>query len=69
MAAGLLSLGLKRGDRVGIWGSNSYEWFLTQWGAARAGMILVYILINLYPNSTLIRYRNKGERQSCISSE
>lgn len=24
-AAGFLSLGLKRGDRIGIWGPNSYE--------------------------------------------
>ena len=48
VATGLLSLGLKRGDRVGIWGSNSYEWFLTQWGAARAGMILVYFITHLF---------------------
>jgi fatty-acyl-CoA synthase len=40
-AAGLRSLGLKRGDRIGIWGPNSYEWILTQWAAARIGLILV----------------------------
>jgi fatty-acyl-CoA synthase len=40
-AAGLRSLGLKRGDRIGIWGPNSYEWLLTQWAAARIGLILV----------------------------
>ncbi len=42
-AAGLLSLGLKRGDRIGIWGPNSYEWLLTQWAAARTGLILVTV--------------------------
>ncbi|XP_046450150.1 medium-chain acyl-CoA ligase ACSF2, mitochondrial-like [Daphnia pulex] len=42
-AAGLRSLGLKRGDRIGIWGPNSYEWILTQWAAARIGSILVNI--------------------------
>ncbi|XP_046641884.1 medium-chain acyl-CoA ligase ACSF2, mitochondrial-like [Daphnia pulicaria] len=42
-AAGLRSLGLKRGDRIGIWGPNSYEWLLTQWAAARIGLILVNI--------------------------
>ncbi|XP_046641888.1 medium-chain acyl-CoA ligase ACSF2, mitochondrial-like [Daphnia pulicaria] len=42
-AAGLRSLGLKRGDRIGIWGPNSYEWILTQWAAARIGLILVNI--------------------------
>ncbi|XP_025086706.1 acyl-CoA synthetase family member 2, mitochondrial-like, partial [Pomacea canaliculata] len=45
LAAGLLSLGLKRGDRVGIWGPNSREWVVTQYAAARAG----FILVNLNP--------------------
>lgn len=43
VAAGLLSLGLNPGDRLGIWGPNSYEWLLTQWAAARAGLILVLL--------------------------
>ncbi|XP_033826315.1 medium-chain acyl-CoA ligase ACSF2, mitochondrial-like [Periophthalmus magnuspinnatus] len=41
LAAGLLALGLKPGDRVGVWGPNSYEWILSQFGTAKAGMILV----------------------------
>lgn len=41
LAAGLLSLGLKKGDRVGMWGPNSQEWVVTQYGTARAGFILV----------------------------
>ncbi|PVD34463.1 hypothetical protein C0Q70_05738 [Pomacea canaliculata] len=43
LAAGLLSLGLKKGDRVGMWGPNSQEWVVTQYGTARAGFILVNI--------------------------
>ncbi|CAG2247723.1 ACSF2 [Mytilus edulis] len=43
LAAGLLELGIKRGDRVGIWGPNSIEWILTQYATARAGIILVNI--------------------------
>lgn len=43
LAAGLLELGLKKGDRVGIWGPNSLEWVLTQYATARTGMILVNI--------------------------
>ncbi|XP_053399689.1 medium-chain acyl-CoA ligase ACSF2, mitochondrial-like isoform X2 [Mercenaria mercenaria] len=42
-AAGLLELGLKKGDRVGIWGPNSIEWVLTQYATARAGLVLVNI--------------------------
>jgi fatty-acyl-CoA synthase len=42
-AAGLLGLGLRRGDRIGIWSLNRAEWALTQFAAARAGLILVTI--------------------------
>ncbi|KAJ8345381.1 hypothetical protein SKAU_G00295740 [Synaphobranchus kaupii] len=40
-AAGLLALGLKRGDRLGMWGPNIYEWILFQFATAKAGIILV----------------------------
>ena len=42
-AAGLLALGLNPGDRIGIWAPNCVEWTLTQFAAARAGLILVTI--------------------------
>ena len=42
-AAGLLALGLKKGDRIGIWSPNSAEWVVTQYATARAGMIMVNI--------------------------
>ncbi|XP_034567635.1 medium-chain acyl-CoA ligase ACSF2, mitochondrial-like [Notolabrus celidotus] len=41
MAAGLLALGLEKGDRLGVWGPNSYEWILSQFASAKAGIILV----------------------------
>src|ERR1044071_2870157 len=43
VAAGLLALGIGRGDRVGIWAPNREEWLLTQFGTARIGAILVNI--------------------------
>ncbi len=42
-AAGLLALGLERGDRVGIWSPNNAEWIITQFATAKAGIILVNI--------------------------
>ncbi len=42
-AAGLLALGLRKGDRVGIWSLNNAEWVITQFATARAGIILVNI--------------------------
>jgi fatty-acyl-CoA synthase len=43
LAAGLLALGLERGERVGIWSPNNAEWVLTQFATAKAGLILVNI--------------------------
>uniref|UniRef100_A0A1I8PCV2 Medium-chain acyl-CoA ligase ACSF2, mitochondrial n=1 Tax=Stomoxys calcitrans TaxID=35570 RepID=A0A1I8PCV2_STOCA len=43
VAAGLLRLGLKKGDHVGLWGPNNVHWYLTLMGASRAGLISVGI--------------------------
>jgi fatty-acyl-CoA synthase len=43
MAAGLLALGLLPGERLGIWSPNNAEWVITQFAAAKAGLILVNI--------------------------
>tara|TARA_R110002110_G_scaffold70800_1_gene189504 strand:- start:34020 stop:35705 length:1686 start_codon:yes stop_codon:yes gene_type:complete len=42
-AAGLLALGLKSGDRLGVWSPNNAEWTLTQFATAKVGIILVNI--------------------------
>lgn len=42
-ANALLRLGLKRGDRVGIWAPNCFEWTVAQFATARAGLVLVCI--------------------------
>ncbi len=43
LAAGLLALGLTKGDRIGIWSPNRFEWVLTQFATARVGLVLVTI--------------------------
>jgi fatty-acyl-CoA synthase len=43
LARGFQALGLEPGDRVAIWSPNKAEWTLTQYAAARAGLILVTI--------------------------
>lgn len=40
-AAGLIHLGLKPGDRVGVWSPNNVEWIIAQFATARAGLIQV----------------------------
>jgi fatty-acyl-CoA synthase len=43
LAAGLLALGLRPGDRIGIWSQNCAEWVLVQFATARAGLVMVNI--------------------------
>jgi fatty-acyl-CoA synthase len=43
LAVGLLSLGLEKGDRVGIWSPNRSEWVVTQFATAKIGVILVNV--------------------------
>ncbi|SDP78797.1 AMP-binding protein [Phyllobacterium sp. OV277] len=43
LAAGFIALGLKPGERIGIWSPNNMEWVLTQFATAKAGLILVNI--------------------------
>ncbi|QJQ98939.1 AMP-binding protein [Halomonas sp. PGE1] len=42
-ARALLALGVKKGDRVGIWSPNCAEWTITQFATARIGAVLVNI--------------------------
>jgi fatty-acyl-CoA synthase len=43
VAKGLLALGIKPGEHVGIWATNLPEWVLLQYGAASIGVVLVTI--------------------------
>ena len=42
-ARALLAMGVKKGDRVGIWAPNCSEWTLSQFATAKIGAILVNI--------------------------
>jgi fatty-acyl-CoA synthase len=42
-ARGLWSLGIRRGDRVGIWSTNCIDWIVMHMGCARAGAALVNV--------------------------
>jgi len=42
-ARAFLAIGVKKGDRVGIWSPNRYEWTVTQFATAKVGAILVNI--------------------------
>ncbi|XP_014646302.1 PREDICTED: acyl-CoA synthetase family member 2, mitochondrial isoform X1 [Ceratotherium simum simum] len=56
-ASGLLNIGLCKGDRLGMWGPNSYAWVLMQLASAQAGIILVSV--NPAYQSTELEYALK----------
>lgn len=68
LATGLLGLGIKKGDRLGIWGPNSYEWVLTQLATAKIGVIMVCIN-PAYRLFELEYALNKVECKAIISAE
>ena len=41
LAKALLARGVARGDRVGIWSPNRFEWVVIQYATARVGAVLV----------------------------
>src|SRR5438270_7200477 len=43
LAQGLMARGVAKGDRVGIWSPNRYEWVVVQYATAAMGAILVNI--------------------------
>ena len=43
VARGLWALGIRRGDRVGLWSTNCIEWIVMHMGCARAGAALVNV--------------------------
>jgi fatty-acyl-CoA synthase len=43
VARGLWALGIRRGDRVGLWSTNCIEWITMHMGCARAGAALVNV--------------------------
>jgi fatty-acyl-CoA synthase len=42
-ARGLMALGVRHGDRVGIWSTNTVEWVIAQFATPKIGAILVNI--------------------------
>ncbi|MCX7143635.1 MAG: AMP-binding protein [Proteobacteria bacterium] len=67
-AAGLLTLGLRPGDRCGIWSPNNAEWILTQFAVARIGVILVTIN-PAYRTSELEYALNKAGCRALVLAE
>jgi fatty-acyl-CoA synthase len=68
LATGLLALGILPGERVGIWGANSYEWAMVQYATAKIGAIMVCVnpAYRLYELEYAL---NKVECRAIVSAE
>jgi len=68
MAAGFLALGLEPGDRIGIWSPNCAEWALTQFAAAKIGLVLT--TINPAHRASELEYTlNKTGMKALVAAE
>jgi fatty-acyl-CoA synthase len=64
VARGLWSLGVRRGDRVGLWSTNCIEWIVMHMGCARAGAALVNV--NPAYRSHELQYTLKKSRMKAL---
>src|ERR1700737_4792532 len=62
-AAGLLALGLRPGERIGIWSPNNAEWVVAQFATAKAGLILV----NINPAYRLAELEYALNKAGCVA--
>ncbi|MCB0638278.1 MAG: AMP-binding protein [Lewinella sp.] len=60
-ARAFLALGVRPGDRVGLWSPNRYEWLVVQLGTAKVGAILV----NINPSYRLHELGYALEQSGC----
>ena len=67
VAKGLIALGVKTGDCVGIWSPNCYEWTLLQYATAKIGAIMVNIN-PAYRTSELIYVINQSSLSYIFSA-
>ncbi|MBN9493155.1 AMP-binding protein, partial [bacterium] len=62
VARALMALGIRKGDRVGIWSPNCAEYAHVQFGCARTGAILVVINPAYRPRELEYALRQSGTR-------
>lgn len=67
VAKGLLANGVQKGDRVGIWAPNCYEWVMLQYATSRIGVILVN-LNPAYRKKELLYVLNQSRMKLIVSA-
>ncbi|UBH61434.1 AMP-binding protein [Proteus vulgaris] len=67
VARGFLAIGLKKGDRLGIWSANSKEWIICFLAAAQIGVPVVCINFHFKKRELLDLCRLTGIKAFCFS--
>ncbi|MEW4518058.1 AMP-binding protein [Proteus vulgaris] len=67
VARGFLAIGLKKGDRLGIWSANSKEWIICFLAAAQIGVPVVCINFHFKKRELLDLCRLTGIKVLCFS--
>lgn len=66
-ASGFVAAGIRRGDRVAIWGPNSAQWIIVALGAQSAGAAIVPLNTRLKGREAGYILRRSGSRLLCHS--
>ncbi len=67
VAAGLLAMGLKKGERVALWSEGCCEWIYAELGILYAGGINVPLSIKLTEQELIFRIMHSGARFMVVS--
>jgi len=66
LAKGLLSIGIKKGDHVGIWATNVPDWLTFTFATAKIGAILVTINTNYKTHELEYLMQNADLKALCL---
>src|SRR4030043_268216 len=67
-AAGLLKLGIKKGDRLSLISEGRNNWVIGELGILYTGAINVPLSVKLHPDEIKFRINHSGSRMVLISS-
>ena len=66
VACGMLNMGIKRGDRIGVNGLNTPEWLYAYFGAAKIGACIVGLNVR-YRDSELEYILNQSQTETVVT--
>jgi long-chain acyl-CoA synthetase len=68
LAAGLVSIGLKKGDRAGLLSDGRNDWIISELGILYAGGVNVPLSIRLQENELIFRLKHSGSKFLFVSA-